>query len=62
MKLLQIILGFGLIIIGLVLFTIPLFYWIKNPDKTEMEIFLIFWYCQLIGVVASIVGLYIIKR
>lgn len=62
MKVLQYILAFGLIIIGLILLIIPLLYWIKNPEKTEMEIFILFWYCQLIGVVGAGIGLYILKR
>lgn len=62
MRLLQLILGFGLVVIGLLILIIPVFYWINNPGKTEMEIFILFWDFLLIGIVASVVGLYIIKE
>lgn len=38
-------------VIGLVIFCLPLFYWMQNPELTQMQVFLTHWPYSVIGIV-----------
>lgn len=46
---------------GVFMLLVPVLYWVKNPEMTEMEIFIKFWHFLIIGFFTVVAGGMLIK-
>lgn len=49
--------GWIMIVAGLLLFLLPLVYWMKNPELTQMQIFIECWWLTLGGITLAFAGI-----
>ena len=48
--------GWFLMIIGVGLFLLPLIFWIKSPELSQMQIFLNYWWASFGGIALVFIG------